>query len=592
MIVESYKTNFKVDADKAQDAFEEVSKKSRESVETLKKTGRETVDSANAISEAFSGLVKKVIALFAIASVVKFAKDVAETSVRLKNLTQHSTTGSKSLKALENAFKMYGLSAQDADSGFEAFQQSVADLKYNGELDGVALAFNNIGVSVFDAQGKVKDYYDILVEGGEKALALYKGDATEARSYLMGMGFSVQTATVMTQKNARQIQKSMTEQAAASDRTAEAYLRLNAKIQEIDEKFKKMFLEFAERSGALETLINLLNMFSAWCQGEPSKSVTAFFTALDHMASAIKVVITALTNMGGLIADYIVQPIIKFFDLIGEAVSNISGVRYESKEKWTGDGGMRATATVGAITEASTMASGVVREAGEAVMSVASNVLESANIPQRIKGIAAIISNDTGIPADFIATHLGFESTWGKSELANAAHNFGGLTAAPGQPFYQMKPGGKKWLKFASDAAFAKHYGPYLLRRFPLLKKGVKTAQDYLYALHHGKGGVDYAPASENPDYDGRFLRTHKARFGGVGGGSGGGGVYGNPQSNAMSNATASAVSSARVNKKPKQRTLPTIKTDSHDTQETETSMLAGAFSGNVSMLGNLFAVY
>ena len=596
MIVESYKTNFRVNTAKADAAFNEVDKQAKQSVKTLKQAGKETVDSTSAMTEAFSGLVKKVVALFAIAAVAKFAKDVAETSVRLKNMTFGSTTTSKSLKALENAFKLHGLSAQEADAGFEAFQRSVADLKYKGELGGIAEVLNKIGVAIFDSQGKVRDYYDVIVEAGEKALQLFKGDAHKAREYLIGQGMDVSTATLATQKNARQIQKTMTEQAAASDRTAEAYLELNKKIAILDEKFRQMFLEFAERSGAIQILIDLLNTFSRWCQGEPSKSVTAFFSALDGMASAIKAVVTALTNMGGMLSDYVIQPIVKFFDLIGEAVSNISGSSYKSKEKWFGNGNTRSTIDLtGTVVNASNMASGVVEtvtEAGQAVVSAASKAFESANIPSRIKRIASIISGDTGLPADFIATHLGFESTWGKSELANAAHNFGGLTAASGQPFYQMKPGGKKWLKFPSDEAFAKHYGPYLLRKYPLLKKGVQTVQQYLYAIHHGKGGVDYAPKSENPDYDGRFMRTHRARFGGVWGGSGGGGVYATPQANAMSNAAASASSSSRVNTKSKRRTLPTIKTDSHDTQETETSMLAGAFSGNISMLGNLFHIY
>lgn len=644
MIVETYKVNFRVEAGKVKDAFAKVIKNSKEASKALKQTSKESADSASAMTEAFTGLVKKVLVVFAIGSVVKFVKDVAETSVRLKNMTFGTNTASKSLKGLENAFKMYGMSAQDADAGFEAFQKSVADLKFKGELGGIANVFNNIGVAMFDSKGKVRDYYDVLTDTGEKALALFKGDARKAREYLIGQGMDLNTATLVTQKNAKEIQKTMTEQAAASDRTAESYQELNRKIQEMDEKFQKMFLEFAERSGAIQILIDLLNEFSKWCTGEPSKSVTAFFTALDHMADAIKAVVVAITNMAGAIGAYIIQPVIKFFDLIGEAVSNITGAKYKSREKWFGNYNPTTIDLTGrgSVVGSSSMSSGTAPSMGtQSAPAISGGGFDAKIVNRKDNGFASIIgdiANQFGVDAGIMLNMASVEShfdTNAKSKYGSASglfqfttdtwrrvlNNLGGrkyglteggrfdprqnsIGAALVMKYYKKVLGRAGFPLTAENAYWCHFLGAEravkflrLLKQNPMATVGSLVGSFFTQGDVTGNGGylkVGNTLAQTYRIVTGKVNTANSAalarRFGySSGGGSGGGGIYAAPQAGAMNNATASAASSARVNKKPKRRVLPTAKTDSHDVQQTETSMLAGAFSGNISMLANLF---
>ena len=517
-VLETYKVSFKVEAGKVTQAFAKAEEQGKNAAKTLKNAADESVSAASQMSFSFTSMITKVIALAVAGKFLGFIKNVMDTNLRLRNMTFATTGSMKSLKALENTFKMYSVSAQEADNGFDAFQQSVADLKYNGELNGPVAAFNNLGVAVTDAKGNTRDYYDLLVEAGEKAKERAHGDQQKAAEYLRSVGFSSNQAMMMTQNNARGLKETMTKEAAASVSTAESYQRLNEKMNIANEKFNKMLLEFAERTKVFEALIFLLESISGWCSGKPAGAVDAFFTAMDGILKAIKAVGVMLVNAGGLVKDYVLQPVVKAFDLIGEAVSTISGQKYESKEKWFGDG--KPVMTYDMMSDNSSIINHSDFQGGYGgsasgdfdYQSLGDNsVVDTANIPDKIKTIAKQIAQDTGIPAEFVATHLGFESGWGKSKLAVSVHNYGGVTAEKGEPYVQ---GSHKWRKFSSDYDFTKWYGSYLLRMFPRLRN-VRSAQEYLYAIHHGKGGADYAPTRDgNNGYDTNFTRILASKFG------------------------------------------------------------------------------
>lgn len=327
-----------VDEKGSANALLEIEKQGKRTKHQLSEVASEAKATSNSLSRAFSSLVLKLASLGAAMSLARFVKNLADANLRLKNLAVTSGTSAKSLRALQMQFKALGYAENSANAGLEAFTKSVADYKYKGELSGQMEMFTRIGVSVLDAKGNARDYYELLVEAGEKALRNFGGNVQEASLYLRSLGASQEQINVMLDKNARANMNTNKESAATSDKAAEAAEKLNQSIILLQETFQKFVLNIEKRFGIFETLIKLLNTISNWCSGRPSQSVLNFFKGLGEILSAIETTVVALINIGKSFNDYVIQPIIKVLDLAGEVISKFSGGNYESKESWTGDG--------------------------------------------------------------------------------------------------------------------------------------------------------------------------------------------------------------------------------------------------------------
>lgn len=329
---------FEVEENGSAQKLADVEKQGKRTQRALSSVSSEASKTTNTIARSFRSLITKLASLGAAIALARFARNLADANLKLRNLAQTSGNSAKSIRALQMAFKALGYAENSANAGIESFTKSIADYKYKGELSGQMEAFNRIGIQVMDSKGKARDYYEVLVETGEKAIKNFRGDTNEASLYLKSLGFSQEQITLMLDKNARANMKTNKESAATSDKAAEAAEKLNQSIIQLQETFGRFVLNIEERFGIFETLIKLLNTISNWCSGRPSETVLAFFKGLGEILDAIETTVVALINTGKMFNDYVIQPIVKVLDLVGEVISKVTGEEYKSKESWTGDG--------------------------------------------------------------------------------------------------------------------------------------------------------------------------------------------------------------------------------------------------------------
>ena len=329
---------FEVEDNGSTKKLDELDRRGKKTQKTLHDVSGEAEKTSNTLSRSFKSLILKLASLGAVIGFARFAKNLAEANLRLRNLAVTSGTSAKSIRALQMQFKALGYAENSANAGLESFTKSVADYKYRGELNGQMEMFTRIGVSVLDAKGNARDYYDVLVEAGEKVRKDFGGNVQEASLYLRSLGATQEQITLMLDKNARANMQTNKESAATSDKAAEAAEKLNQSIILLQETFGRFVLNIEERFGIFETLIKLLNTISNWCSGRPSESVLNFFKGLGEILSAIETTVVALINIGKSFNDYVIQPIVKVLDIVGEVISNVTGGSYKSTESWTGDG--------------------------------------------------------------------------------------------------------------------------------------------------------------------------------------------------------------------------------------------------------------
>nr|DAN96654.1 MAG TPA: tail tape measure [Caudoviricetes sp.] len=306
--------NVAKEAEKTEESLKKVEKGAGQTSSGLQKMGDDGSEAAGKLGGALKSLARSFGLVLSAAAVVGFIKKVIDSNRALSQMSSRTGQASKNLRALQNQFKSLGYSADQANSLIEGAASSFANFKYNGQLEGYAKAFAMFGLSIMDAQGKMRDTGDLLIDAGERAMRM-TGDRTSAQQLMMARGFSAADADLATRSDARERLKQMREEAAASAKAAEVSEKLNNAITRLQEKFASLVLKIDENTGLFEKMANGLDMVVPVAEG--------FIAILSEIGSALKSVFN--------VAKEALEPVIQLLDDIGNSVDK---AEKEGKTPW------------------------------------------------------------------------------------------------------------------------------------------------------------------------------------------------------------------------------------------------------------------
>lgn len=292
------------EAEKTEESLQKVKKGAGQTSSGLKKMGGDGSEAAEKLAGALKSLARSFGLVLSAAAVVGFLKKVADSNRALSQMSARTGLASKNLRALQNQFKSLGYSADQANSLIEGAASSFANFKYNGQLEGYAKAFSMFGLSIMDAQGKMRDTGDLLVSTGEKALRM-TGDRTSAQQMMTAFGFSAADADLATRADARERLKQMSEEAAVSAKAAIVSEKLSNAITRLQQKFESLVLKIDENTGIFEKIANGLDMVVPVADG--------FIAILSEMGAVLKSVFN--------VAKEALRPVIKLLDDVGNSVN-------------------------------------------------------------------------------------------------------------------------------------------------------------------------------------------------------------------------------------------------------------------------------
>lgn len=115
---------------------------------------------------------------------------------------------------------------------------------------------------------------------------------------------------------------------------------------------------------------------------------------------------------------------------------------------------------------------------------------------RRVFGPAVMAGERLGLDPKFLMGQSALESGWGKSELAEKYHNYGGVKAVKGQPSVEMssaegygptrKMMKSKFAVYESPNQFFDSWTEFLNRPRYAAARQAKTPEEYAYALKAG----------------------------------------------------------------------------------------------------------
>ena len=276
MATEKFGVSINVDAADALKNLKSVNSSADNAKKSLDELGTTGSKSAGMLSASFSNLARSFAAIVSIGGVAMMIKRFSEANLRMQQLAARSNTADKSIRALGNAFKVLGYSSNEAEASVEGFAKSFADYKFSGKLGGIAESFAAIGVQIMDAKGNARDFSEMLIEAGEKAMQWTGGKRQDAQQLLMSRGFTAAQADVATRPNARAEMDRLKQQAAASAELAKQHEKLNKSINDITESFLKLFLKLDEKFGIFKKINDVLTTFSDWITKDGDNALIFF----------------------------------------------------------------------------------------------------------------------------------------------------------------------------------------------------------------------------------------------------------------------------------------------------------------------------
>lgn len=228
---------------------------------------------------SLGGSLKRLAGTFGVVltagAVVSFIKRVGESTRQVGLLAARSGQAEKSVRALQNQFKSLGYSEAEANSTLENFTQSFANFAFKGEIGGLAQSFLSLGVNIMDANGKMKDMNDLLIQAGDAALSINGGDRVKAQQLMLSMGFSTAQADLATRADRRERMEQMKREAIASKEAAEKAEKLSGALNNLGTKLVDLVLQADKSFGIFDKATTVLEGLS--------KGITIAKTFLDTL---------------------------------------------------------------------------------------------------------------------------------------------------------------------------------------------------------------------------------------------------------------------------------------------------------------------
>lgn len=181
---------------------DEIEKKTEKLEKGLEKTEKQSGKTSKSIADFTTGLGKAVKGVAGFASVIaagtgllKLADEARKANDELNFLSKNLGMSSQEVKAFQGAAAAMGGSAKGMASDMQNLNLSMNDFAMTGESSMLPM-FNTLGVSMVDAQGKVRGTNDVMLD-----LADSMSKMDRQQGFLMGkkMGFDEGTINTLLQ---------------------------------------------------------------------------------------------------------------------------------------------------------------------------------------------------------------------------------------------------------------------------------------------------------------------------------------------------------------------------------------------------------
>lgn len=214
--------SLKKDADKAKKNIESVEKKIEEFKNTLKKFTR-------------TSLIEFFTALASSAGITAFITNVTAADAALGRLSKTTGMSVEAISAWSNAAERAGGSAAEMQSGIANMSKELTNFKYTGESTLVPF-LAQMGVSIVDVNGKLKDQNQIMLELADRAQNMPKEDFA---NLAMANGFNQSQVNLMLQGR-KALQQQINEQnrnAITTKQQAEQAQKLETAWMDLKQSF-------------------------------------------------------------------------------------------------------------------------------------------------------------------------------------------------------------------------------------------------------------------------------------------------------------------------------------------------------------------
>lgn len=223
----------------------EVERKNKEFRDSSRKQGQEIANALTDVAKAAAGLfIGFETARAGLSWLVGLNTGAAQLGRFSKNLGESV----HEIQAWDNAVELAGGSVKDADADLDSLSKTITDLRATGSVSPLLLFLQRMGVSIYDAQGRVRKLTDIYKDLGD---SLQKYNRADAFNLAQSAGLSESTFNLIrAEANERQRLLDIGEQNARltekqTEDAGEAQAQWKNLRQEIDNAGRSVNDEFA-----------------------------------------------------------------------------------------------------------------------------------------------------------------------------------------------------------------------------------------------------------------------------------------------------------------------------------------------------------
>lgn len=285
----------------------------------LKKVEGQSQKTAGAMARlktAAGGLtsaLRTVLPILGTAALVKFGKDSLDAADNISKLSQRTGIAAPQLDKFRKVAELSDTSIDGLEKGFKTLATSMFDTQVKG-TGPAAEAFQALGISVTDANGKLKATDQVMLEVADKFQQMEDGPKKAALAAdLFGAKVGNDLIPLLNSGGdaVRNMSTSMTQE------FADGAASFNDKLENMQEKFGDMALTLMEK--ALPALTTLADMLSG------------LLDAFNNLPGPVQTLIVAIGGIGAAAA--VLAPVVSAFSGLVPIISGIVGAL-------TGGGGL------------------------------------------------------------------------------------------------------------------------------------------------------------------------------------------------------------------------------------------------------------
>lgn len=168
-----------------------------------KSTGKNLETLTGGLGKVVKGIAGLATVIAAGTGLLKLAEEARKANDELNFLSQNLGMSSKEVKAWQGAAAAMGGSAQGMSNDMKNLNSSMNDFKMTGESSMLPM-FNTLGVSMVDAQGKIRDTDKVMLDLADSMSRMNREEAV-----LMGQKMGFDEGTVNTLLQGRDAMKQM-----------------------------------------------------------------------------------------------------------------------------------------------------------------------------------------------------------------------------------------------------------------------------------------------------------------------------------------------------------------------------------------------